>query len=101
MVCGPTYESQYGSSTVAILLLVRFILFYQELFGESVARPGIYFQTGSDAKPSGTGLAGWVRVPPLLARADVKIVAVLSVIPLLPREPVGLGDTQLLKFDGI
>lgn len=39
-------------------------------------------------------------VPPLLARAvGRQIVAVLSVIPLLPREPVELGDTQLLRFD--
>jgi DNA (cytosine-5)-methyltransferase 1 len=39
-------------------------------------------------------------VPPLLARAvGRQIVAVLSVIPSVPREPLKLGDTQLLRLD--
>lgn len=39
-------------------------------------------------------------VPPLLARAvGRQIVAVLSVIPSVPREPLKLGDTQMLRFD--
>ena len=39
-------------------------------------------------------------VPPLLARAvGHQIVAALSVIPSLAREPLELGDTQLLRFD--
>ena len=39
-------------------------------------------------------------VPPLLARAvGRQIVAVLSVIPSVPREPLELGDTTLLRFD--
>jgi DNA (cytosine-5)-methyltransferase 1 len=39
-------------------------------------------------------------VPPLLARAvGRQIVAVLSVIPFPPQDPVKLGDTQLLQFD--
>ena len=39
-------------------------------------------------------------VSPLLARAvGRQIVAALSVIPSLPREPLALGDTTLLRFD--
>lgn len=39
-------------------------------------------------------------VPPLLARAvGRQIVASLCVIPLAPRKPLELGDTQLLRFD--